>query len=211
MWASVCSTATRSRSLARPAGVVWRWRSSVSNCSSGWIVTLRPWALAVQRCRSVQAAQVSAGKCTTPPGDPSSRRSGSESPVLASPAGTPSWRSDPHCAPARLCKRSTEFPAARGPVDSTGRLGRCSSRTARPDDPDPLGCCRSPGLRLVGRGEADGDNQVTVRSLNTWRLKLSTRTERLLRLWRIWLSSMLMPIWLPVRRVASPEAASSTS
>lgn len=36
--------------------------------SSGWMDTLRPLLLAMQRCRSGQAAQVSSGKCTVTPG-----------------------------------------------------------------------------------------------------------------------------------------------
>src|SRR5215472_14264156 len=51
MWARACSTATRSRSFARPSGVCWRWRSSASSSSSGWMETLRPLLLAVHRCR----------------------------------------------------------------------------------------------------------------------------------------------------------------
>src|SRR6266545_7647097 len=46
-WARVCSTLTRSRSLARPCGVCWRARSSTSSASSGWIWTLRPRVLVV--------------------------------------------------------------------------------------------------------------------------------------------------------------------
>jgi hypothetical protein len=58
----------RSRSFARPSGVCWRWRNSASSASSGWMATLRPLLLAVQRARSGQAAQVSFGKRTVLPG-----------------------------------------------------------------------------------------------------------------------------------------------
>src|SRR5262249_5727136 len=68
MWGTRCSTLVRWRSLARPAGVCWRWRSSASSFSSGWMLRLGPDWLVVQRCRSGQAAQACLGNCTLLPG-----------------------------------------------------------------------------------------------------------------------------------------------
>ena len=67
-WARECSTCTRWRSFCLPRGVSCSWRSSKSNLSSGWMLTLRPLELLVHWPRRLQQAQMAWGKCTTPPG-----------------------------------------------------------------------------------------------------------------------------------------------
>ncbi len=54
--------------LGPTPGVRWRSLSSSSSRSSGWMLTLLPpFLLFVQRSRKGHAAQVAAGKRTTPP------------------------------------------------------------------------------------------------------------------------------------------------
>ena len=118
--------------LGPPLRRLWRSRNSCNKASSGWMLTLRPEALVVQRSRNTQPAQwpretdhsTGSKACATPPGQRNF--------VAPNPTGRQFWENTGLVVPARPCRR---WPGRRallhqrtgqiGPVDVQFAQGHC--------------------------------------------------------------------------------------
>ena len=153
-----------------------RWRSSARSCSSGWMLTLRPAALEVQRCRSGQAAQASFG--SGPPVLPGSNG-------MATPAGQVSCPALKSRVNWSLANRPEAFGDPPGLAEDhqvraavadqgRGQVGPVDMQLGQ----GPPGCVQvggdiagDAGLRRVGRGDPDrGDQPGRSRSRSRCRL-----------------------------------------